>query len=129
MILDTSAIVAIVLNEPGAEDLIEAARATPVLAVAAPSLAEAGIVLQSRLQVEGQGLLDRFLRDFEVIVLSFSDRHWREAVDAYRRYGKGFHPAALNFGDCMSYAAAKVTGQPLLYVGNDFARTDLAGPG
>ncbi len=57
--------------------------------------------------------------------IPFGELHWREAVDAYRRFGKGRHPAALNFGDCMTYAVASLTGEPLLFVGNDFGHTDL----
>ena len=58
-------------------------------------------------------------------VVSFSEAHWREASDAFARYGKGRHPASLNFGDCMSYAVAKLSGAPLLFVGTDFAQTDI----
>jgi len=93
--------------------------------VNAATLAETGIVLQRRLGVEPQAILDRFLRDFDVAVVEFGDAHWREAVDAYRRFGRGRHPAALNFGDCLSYATARLSDRPLLFVGDDFARTDV----
>ena len=86
---------------------------------------EVGIVLASRLGVEPQALLDRFQRDFGIAPVSFGEEHWRQALDAFRRFGKGRHPAALNFGDCLSYATAKVAGQPLLFVGDDFRRTDV----
>jgi ribonuclease VapC len=61
----------------------------------------------------------------EVAVVPFADAHWKAAIDAHRRYGKGRHPAGLNFGDCLTYATAKLAGQPLLCTGRDFARTDL----
>jgi ribonuclease VapC len=71
-------------------------------------------------------VLDRFLRDFQVTPIAFGELHWLEALEAFRRFGKGRHPAALNFGDCMSYATAKLAGRPLLFVGDDFTRTDIA---
>lgn len=66
-----------------------------------------------------------FLREASVIVLPFNSDHWVEAVEAHRRFGKGRHPAALNFGDCLAYAVAKLAGEPLLCKGNDFVQTDL----
>ena len=125
MILDSSAIVAIVTQERGVELIVEKLRRAEVRAVSAATLAETGIVLQARLGVEPQPILDRFLRDFDVGIVDFGDEHWREAVDAYRRFGRGRHPAGLNFGDCLSYATARVSGRPLLFVGGDFARTDV----
>jgi len=104
---------------------VEKLRAAEILAVGAATLAETGIVLQARLPVDPQAVIDRFLRDFDVEVLEFDDRHWREAVDAHRRFGRGRHSAALNFGDCLSYAIARLSGQPLLFVGDDFAQTDV----
>jgi len=70
-------------------------------------------------------LLGRILQEYAVNVVPFSQEHWAEATDAFMRYGKGRHPAALNFGDCMTYAVAKLSGQSLLAVGDDFPRTDL----
>jgi len=78
-----------------------------------------------RFGAEGEELLAQFLRDLEVEIRSFEERHWRMATTAFDRYGKGRHPATLNFGDCMSYAAARVAGEPLLFTGNDFAKTDI----
>jgi ribonuclease VapC len=66
-----------------------------------------------------------FLQEFGVATIAFGDVHWREALEAYRRFGKGRHRAALNFGDCLSYAVAKVARQPLLCVGSDFRYTDI----
>ena len=125
MILDSSVIVAIVYQEPGFDRLVETLVATPSLAIATPTLLEAGIVLGSRLGVDSEAVLDRFLSDFEVFRIPFGEHHWREALSAYRRFGRSRHPAALNFGDCISYATAKLAGEPLLFVGDDFAKTDL----
>jgi len=125
LILDSSAIVAVITEELGAEWIVEKLRRADVRGVNAATLAETGIVLQRRLGVEPQAILDRFLRDFDVAVVEFGDAHWREAVDAYRRFGRGRHPAALNFGDCLSYATARLSDRPLLFVGDDFARTDV----
>ncbi len=78
-----------------------------------------------RLGSRADGLLERLLDEFNVEEIPFSELHWREAVEGYRRYGKGKHAASLNFGDCMTYAVAKLTGEPLLFVGKDFTRTDV----
>lgn len=125
MILDSSVIVAISLQEPHHEELVGKLRAAGTLGIGAPTLTEAGMVLSARLGVEPQALLDRFLRDFGVVSVAFGEEHWREALDAFRRFGKGRHPAALNFGDCLSYATARLAGYPLLFVGEDFSRRDI----
>lgn len=125
MILDTSVIVAIALREPGYEHLVSKLRSANTIGIGTPTLTETGMVLSARLGVEPQALLDRFLRDFRVVEVVFGEPHWREALEAFRRYGKGRHPAALNFGDCLSYATAKLAEHPLLFVGDDFSRTDI----
>jgi len=126
MIIDTSAIVAVVFRVPGFNALIERLAAAPGLAAGTPTLAETGIVLSARLKRDARGLLERFLQEFRIEPVPFSEEHWRAAHDAYVRYGKGRHPARLNFGDCLSYATAKLADQPLLFVGRDFAKTDIA---
>jgi ribonuclease VapC len=88
-------------------------------------LAEAGIVLTARAGIEGKRNLTLFVQDTDLNVVAFGQDHWRAAVDAFRRYGKGQHPARLNLGDCMTYATAKLAGQPLLCAGSDFSKTDL----
>jgi ribonuclease VapC len=125
VILDSSVVVAIALREPGHEELVDKLRSADALGIGTPTLTEAGMVLSARLGVEPQALLDRFLRDFGVVPVAFGEPHWREALEAFRRFGKGRHPAALNFGDCLSYATAKLAGHPLLFVGDDFPRTDI----
>ena len=125
MILDASALLAIVFQEPGFETVLERIVAEVGVAAGAPSLTEAGIVLQARLGGDADGLLERMLDELDIQEVPFGEVHWREAVDAFRRFGRGRHPAALNFGDCMTYAVAQLSGEPLLFVGDDFSLTDL----
>jgi ribonuclease VapC len=125
MILDTSAILAIIFKEPGHEDLIEKISRAESLGIGTPTLAETGIVLSARLGNEGKTILARLAQELEWVTVPFGDTHWWEAVGAYERFGRGRHPAKLNFGDCLSYATAKMAGQPLLYTGKDFERTDI----
>jgi ribonuclease VapC len=125
LIVDSSAIVAILLREPDHERLTAQVVAAPASAVGAPTLAETGIVLGARLGLTGRTLLARFVQDAELAVVPFGELHWGVAVEAFLRYGKGRHPAALNFGDCLTYAVAKVADQPLLCLGADFTQTDL----
>jgi ribonuclease VapC len=130
MIVDSSALLAIIFREPGFEELVERLLDAESVAAGAPTLAETGIVLHARLGERSYGLLERILDEFAVQEIPFGEVHWREAVDAYRRFGRGHHPASLNFGDCLTYAAARLTGEPLLFVGDDFSQTDLdAAPG
>ncbi len=125
MILDTSAIVAIFLEERGCEELHQTVRGDPNLSIGTPTLVEAAMVLAGRLKNDSRPRLQAFLKDYAVTVVAFTEEHYAAATTAFHRYGKGRHPAALNFGDCCSYAVAKVAGEPLLYTGNDFAKTDL----
>ena len=126
MILDSSAIVAIATEEPGCLELLEKLDQADTLAVGAPTLAETALVLRSRLTVEPRAFLERFLTDWNVSVVPFGEDHWKMAVDAHARFGRGHHKAALNFGDCLSYATAKLADMPLLCMGRDFSKTDLA---
>lgn len=125
MIVDTSVLLAIVFREPGHDALIDRFVSADAVACGAPTLAETGIVLQARLGPKADGLLERILDEFGVQEIPFGEVHWREAVAAYRRYGKGRHKANLNFGDCMAYATARLAGTPLFYVGDDFGKTDI----
>lgn len=126
MILDSSAVAAIFFQEPGYEALLETIYGASSLAIGAPTLTELTIVLSSRLQRDARGLVARFLQEAGVDVLPFSDAHFGTATDAWLRFGKGRHPASLNFGDCLAYATARLAGQPLLAKGEDFAQTDVA---
>jgi len=125
MILDSSALVAIFTQESGHEGLIDAVAEAPAAGVGAPTLVEAGIVLSVRMRLDARPLLARFLHDFGIIVVPFGEDHWREALDAFNRFGKGRHPAGLNLGDCFSYAVASLAEQPLLCIGDDFRKTDV----
>ncbi len=125
MIVDTSALLAIVFQESGYEDVLERILSAPVVAAGSPTLAEAGIVLHARLGADAHGLLERILDELVIEEISFGSVHWREAVEAYRTFGKGQDPAGLNFGDCLTYAVARLSGEPLLFVGDDFPKTDL----
>ena len=125
MIVDTSALVAIVMREPGYDDLIEKLAASRESGIGTPTLAELGLVLSARLDSHPHGLIVHLLDEFRIDEVPFDAEHWREAIDAFRRYGRGRHRAQLNFGDCLTYAVAKVAGEALLFTGDDFAATDL----
>ncbi len=125
MVLDTSAIVAIQLKEPGYLKLIDAVEQAGVVVVGVPTLLEATMVLTTRCGQDARPLLLAFLRYIEAEVVAFSEAHLDAAVVAFLRFGRGRHPASLNFGDCMSYAVAAVSGLPLLFTGEDFSRTDI----
>lgn len=125
MILDSSAIVAVVLREPGFETLLRKIAESPSVAVSAPTLSEATIVLSARLGHDARGLVARFVQEGSIATIPFGEAHVAVAVEAWLRYGKGRHPAALNFGDCLSYAVATLAGEPLLCIGGDFPQTDL----
>jgi ribonuclease VapC len=125
LILDSSAIVSVIEEEDGFDDLAEALARAPSVAVGAPTLFETAIVLIAREGKAGRTSLVRFLEDNDVAAIPFGARHWTVAAEAFVRFGKGRHPARLNYGDCMTYATARLADDPLLCVGDDFARTDL----
>ena len=124
MIIDSSALVAIVLQEPEADDLLRRMRDESSLAIGAATLLETGIVLSARLNDDARGLLARLLQESGIAVVDVTEAHFGVAMDAWLRYGRGRHAAALNFGDCLSYAIAVVAGEPLLCIGDDFPQTD-----
>lgn len=126
MVLDSSAIVAIHLRESGHERLLDRIDAAEVVVVGVPTLLESVMVLTSRLGQDARPMLFAFLRRLDAEVVSFHQEHLDAAATAFIRFGRGRHPAALNFGDCMSYAVASVAGMPLLFTGEDFSRTDIA---
>lgn len=128
MIVDTSALVAILLDEPGADRLYDAildhADGRPRLS--APTLVELGVVIDGRRDPALSRNLDEVLHRLEVEVVPFDADQARVARQAYRDFGKGSgHPARLNLGDCFSYALASVRREPLLFVGDDFTHTDV----
>jgi ribonuclease VapC len=125
MVLDTSAIVAILLKEPGFEALLAKIEAAPVVAVGTPTLLECAMVMASRVTQDARVIVTGVLRKMNAQVVPFSEEHFDAAIEAFLRFGRGRHPAGLNFGDCTSYAVAVVAGLPLLFTGGDFARTDI----
>ncbi len=125
MIVDSSAVLAVLLRQPGHELVLGALVSDDALGIGAPTLAESGIVLSARIGVTGRTLLYRFVEEANIQVVPFEEVHWDVAVDAFSRFGKGRHPAALNFGDCLTYAVASLADEPLLCLGDDFSRTDL----
>jgi ribonuclease VapC len=125
VIVDSSVLVAILLRQPGYEPLLDQLAAEPAPVVGAPTLTETGIVLAARMGVAGKTLLARFVQESGLVVVTFGEAHWGAAVDAFLRFGKGRDPAGLNFGDCLTYAAARLADQPLLCLGDDFTKTDL----
>jgi ribonuclease VapC len=126
LILDSSALVAIALDEPDRQALVDKINAADSVGVGAPSLVEAGIVLSARLGRDATELLSELILSTDIVVIEFGPAHWREAISAWRRFGKSRHPASLNFGDCLSYATARIGREPLLAKGDDFPKTDLA---
>ena len=125
MVLDSSAIVAVLLKEPGYERLTAAMERADSIVVGAPTLLESSMVLTSAIGQDARPLILSFLRGIEAQVVPFGEEHANAAATAYLRFGGKRHPAGLNFGDCMSYAVAAVAGMPLLFKGKDFERTDI----
>jgi ribonuclease VapC len=126
VILDSSVLVAIALDEPEREAFIAKIDQADGVGAGAPTLVEAGIVLSARTGTEADELLAELVSTADFVVIEFGEAHWQEALSAWWRFGKSRHPASLNFGDCLAYATARLSGQPLLCKGDDFAKTDLA---
>ena len=125
VVLDTSAMVAILLREPGYQNLAHRISDARILLAGTPTILEAAMVLSSRLSRDARPMLADLFRTINGHPVAFTDVHMGVALDAFLRFGKGRHPAGLNIGDCMSYAVAHVSGFPLLYVGNDLSKTDI----
>ncbi len=125
MILDTSAVLAIVLGEPGFEAFVDAIASAPSCRISAASFVEASILAESRIGDQGIRQCDSFFRTSRISVEPVTEDQALLARQGYSDYGKGRHPAGLNFGDCFAYALAKATGEPLLFKGQDFRQTDI----
>ena len=126
MVIDSSALIALLLDEPETVEFVAAIAAAPTRLLSASSYLEAAIVMIGRWGPDAVGRLDRLLDDLSIVVTAFTPEQATLAVAAYRQYGRGSgHAAGLNYGDCFSYALAKLTGEPLLFKGNDFSLTDL----
>ena len=125
MIVDTSAALAVLFHEPDAEHYERTIAEVPVCRMSAASFLEAAIVLESRGATAAGYELDIFLEKGRIELIPVTPEQALAARRAWRRFGKGNHPAALNFGDCFSYALAEVTREPLLFKGRDFTLTDI----
>jgi ribonuclease VapC len=124
MVIDTSALLAILGDEPERRRFNEALAAAESRLLSVATFVEVSIVLEARHGAEGVRDLDLFLERAGVALVEVDREQGREARRAFSRFGKGRHPAGLNYGDCFPYALARVLGQPLLFKGEDFARTD-----
>ena len=124
MVVDSSAIVAILLREAGAQAFAECIGKHRRSVMSAANYVEVAIVARSRGQI-GRELVDATLDKVEVEIVPVSTELARVAADAFASYGRGRHPAQLNYGDCFAYALAKIRNEPLLFKGNDFSQTDL----
>lgn len=125
MVIDTSALVAILQNEPERQTLIQAIEDADIRRLSVASFVELSIVIEARRGPEGLRDLDRFLSLAAIELLPVNIEQGQMARQAFSRFGKGRHKAALNYGDCFSYALAMVLGEPLLCKGNDFQHSDI----
>jgi ribonuclease VapC len=125
MVLDTSALLALLLDEPEAEDFRIAVEEDTTRLVSAATLLETALVIEARKGEPGGRELDALIQKADVVVVPVDAEHVSEARRAYRRFGKGRHVAGLNFGDVFAYALARTAGEPLLFKGDDFTKTDI----
>ena len=126
MVVDTSAIIAILLDEPERDAFAEALETSGNRRISTVSLVEASIVIEARFGAAGIRELDLLLNEASVETVAFGQEQALLAREAYRLFGKGHHRAALNFGDCCTYALASTLGEAILYKGDDFSHTDIA---
>lgn len=126
MVIDTSALLAILQGEPERRAFIEAIESADTRRMSVATFVEVSIVIDARLGAEGLRGLDLFTDRAGIELVPVDVEQGRVARDAYARFGKGRHRAALNYGDCFSYALATVLGEPLLFKGGDFGHTDVA---
>lgn len=125
MVLDTSAIIAILQGEPASDRLVELIEQNPIRRLSAATVIESAIIMQARYGDAGERELDVLLHRLRAEIIPVTEEHVDYARSAYRRFGKGRHAAGLNFGDCFVYAAAVALDEPLLFVGVDFGKTDV----
>ena len=125
MTLDSSALIAVLFAEPGYLDLVDRILDAGHVRVGAPTLVETSLVFAGRRRTPSTGELEDLVKELAITVVPFGEAEWRVAVDAFARFGRGRHQAALNFGDCLAYASAAVAGDTLLFVGDHFKRTDI----
>ncbi len=126
LVVDTSAVVALLLREDGHDELLDAFENAAELLMAAPTLVEVGIVMEAKKGPTAAAVVDQLVRDASLDVVPFDHPLAVRALEGWRRFGKGRHSAALNFGDCFAYALAVERGAAVLCVGDDFAATDVS---
>jgi ribonuclease VapC len=126
MVVDTSAILAVLLGEPEAERIARSIASDPRRLASAFTVLETAIVVEARKGVPGGRELDLLLHRINLESVPLTASHVEVARDAWRRFGRGNHQANLNIGDCCAYALARVSGEPMLFKGEDFARTDVS---
>jgi ribonuclease VapC len=122
IVVDTSALIAILLREAGAEDCRRVLESGTEILISAGTLTEA-LIVAGRLEIADKMLA--LVEELAMVVVPLAERDARIAADGYSRWGKGAHPARLNLGDCFAYGLAKARACPLLFVGDDFAKTDV----
>ena len=125
MTVDSSALIAILFSEAGHLDLVDRILAADSVRVGTPTLVETSMVFASRRGTASTREVDELVKELGITVVPFGEPEWHAATDAFLRFGRGRHRAALNFGDCLSYATATTARDTLLFVGDDFARTDI----
>lgn len=125
MVIDTSSLAAIFFKEPERALFLDTMERADTLKLSAANALESSIVIESRLGETGSSQLELFLFSYDIQIVSVDIEQITAARRAWRKYGKGNHPASLNFGDCFAYALAKVSGEPLLAKGDDFLQTDI----
>ncbi len=127
MVIDTSALIAILLDQPERRSMNEKIEADAVRLLSAASFVETALVIETRLGEAGGRELDLLIHRAEIEVVPVDADQAEIARRAFRRFDRGRHPAGLNFGDCFSYALARASGEPLLFKGADFARSEIPG--
>jgi len=125
MVIDSSALIALLLNEPEADDIEVALDADPVRLISAANYLEAAMIVEARLGAAGAREFDLLVHKCEIELVAVTAEHTEAAREGWRRFGHGRHEAGLNVGDCFSYALSMVSGEPLLFKGDDFTRTDV----
>lgn len=125
MVVDTSAVIAILLGEPETESFVRALANDPKKMISAFNALESAIVIEAKKGAAGGRELDLLFHRARIEIIPLNNDQVELALSAWRKYGKGNHPAGLNIGDCCAYALAKYSGEPLLFKGNDFNKTDV----
>jgi ribonuclease VapC len=126
MVIDSSALIVLLLGEPETDQFVTSIAATAERLLSAASYLETAIIMSGRFGSPGLEKLDRLISELSIEIVPFDGEQARLGIAGFQQYGRGTgHPAALNYGDCFTYALAKFLGQPVLFKGNDFSRTDL----